>query len=704
MSEERESLDLDVVFVGAGPASLAGAIRLGQLVEKHNRTDGNEPLELSIAVLEKAQEVSGHAISGAVVDPRALRELFPHDWRDAPLEGEVQREELWWMTGRRALSLPIPPMLENEGKYVASLGKLAKWMAEKAEEVGVDVFCEFPASEVLLDGERVTGVRTADRGLDRDGNRKANFEPGIDIHSRAVVLGEGPRGTLSKQLDERLGLSRDSNPQTYAIGIKEVWEIPEGRLETGDVIHTMGWPLDSSTFGGGFVYKMQGDLLIVGLVVGLDYRNPLLDPHQEFQRLKTHPRIAGLLDGGQMRYYGAKAIPEGGWWAMPQLSGDGFLVIGDSAGFLNSQRLKGVHLAMKSGMLAAETVFNAILLDDTSAATLGNFGDAVRQSWAGQELWEVRNFHQAFDHGALAGMLQAGLGMLTDGRGFGIFDRLRSHPGHTRMQRRGDATPQPQPVAFDGQLTFDKLADVYNSATAHEEDQPVHLHVADTDICVHQCAVEYDNPCQRFCPAGVYEMVADGQADTGQRLQINASNCVHCKTCDIMDPYQIITWVPPVRPHVEGGCGWPKHSANLHRPGHRSGTGYAPPWFSSPLYCSRSCHRPEPSLSPSSPSSSVKATRAFRPSSPGPAAPAGSLSSGRRRANATSGCSSPTPPSPMCCSRRAPCARASRCWTTTAPAGHPTARRCCSARATPHATTQPPLSPSSTSIACPTRA
>jgi electron-transferring-flavoprotein dehydrogenase len=297
---------------------------------------------------------------------------------------------------------------------------------------------------------------------------------------------------------------------------------------------------------------MQGDLLIVGLVVGLDYRNPWLDPHQEFQRFKTHPAIARRLAGGKMVFYGAKAIPEGGWWAMPRLAGDGFLLIGDSAGFLNSQRLKGVHLAMKSGMLAAESAFEALRAGDTSAARLGSYQEKVGASWIHEELWEVRNFHQAFEHGILAGMAQAGLGMLTRGRGFGFANRLRNRPGHERLERLDrPGAPQPPPaVAFDGAVTFDKLADVYNSATAHEEDQPVHLIVHDTDVCIHQCAREYANPCQRFCPAAVYEMVPDPASPIGKRLQINASNCVHCKTCDVMDPYQVITWVPP-----EGGGG-----------------------------------------------------------------------------------------------------------------------------------------------------
>jgi electron-transferring-flavoprotein dehydrogenase len=547
---ERETLEVDVLFVGAGPASLAGAYHLARSIRRHNET-ADAPLEVSIAVLEKGKEIGSHAISGAVVDPRALRELLPHDWREAPFEGAVEDEKLLWLTRHRALSLPIPPPLENEGKYVASLGKLLRWLAGKAEEVGVDVFCEFPAAEALLDGERVVGVRTGDRGISHEGARKANFEPGVDVLSRVVVLGEGPRGTLAGQLGARLGLDEGANPQVYAIGLKEVWELPAGRVRPGQVAHTMGWPLDLGTFGGGFLYGMQDDLLIVGLVAGLDYRNPLFDPHLEFQRLKTHPEIAALLEGGTMRFYGAKAIPEGGWWSMPRNHGDGFLVVGDSGGFLNSQRLKGIHLAMKSGMLAAETIFEGLVAGDLGPQRLAGYRSRVESSWIRDEMWEVRNFHQAFEHGVPAGMFQAGLGMLTNGRGWGLFDRLRTAAGHERMVplERSAAEP-PEPLELDNRLTFDKLADVYHSGTAHEEDQPVHLLVHDTDVCIYQCAREFDNPCQRFCPAAVYEMVDDAASPTGRRLQINASNCVHCKTCDIMDPYQIITWVPP-----EGGGG-----------------------------------------------------------------------------------------------------------------------------------------------------
>jgi electron-transferring-flavoprotein dehydrogenase len=613
MSGERETLDIDVLFVGAGPASLAGAYHLAGLVRRHNQqaaqpgsqppqsqrsrpspqSQPGPPLEVSIAVLEKGREIGSHALSGAVVDPRALAELFPEDWQSAPFEGAVGKEQVLFLTAGRARSLPIPPPLENHGCYVASLGKLLKWMAPRVEAAGVDVFCEFPAVAALVEDGRVVGVRTGDRGIGRHGEKKANYEPGIDVRTRCVVLGEGPRGTLVKQLDAALGLGRGRNPQVYALGLKEVWDLPPGRIAPGQVIHTLNWPLGFHTFGGGFLYGMQNDQLIVGLVVGLDYRDPRFDPYLEFQRFKTHPAVAPLLAGGKVAFYGAKAIPEGGWWSLPRLGGDGFLLIGDSAGFLNSQRLKGIHLAMKSGMLAAEAIFEhlaATAATGATAATDGTAGNAgtaataaaaatdgaatgapppphvayqskVESSWIRDELWPVRNFHQAFDHGLLAGMLQAGLGLVTGGRGWGVRNRLPTRAGHERLvpltspAGRRFEPPPPIPAAsqaVDGtQLVFDRLADLYLSGTAHEEDQPVHLHVADPAICATRCTAEYANPCERFCPAAVYEMVPDAAASPGgKRLQINAANCVHCKTCDIMDPYAIITWVPP-----EGGGG-----------------------------------------------------------------------------------------------------------------------------------------------------
>ncbi|HSM15336.1 MAG TPA: electron transfer flavoprotein-ubiquinone oxidoreductase [Thermoanaerobaculia bacterium] len=552
MSRERETLEIDVLFVGAGPASLAGALHLSRLLAAHN-SRAAEKVELAIAVLEKGAEVGSHGLSGAVVDPRAFRELVPAELDDVPFEAPVAEEHLWWLTERRALALPEPAPLRNRGNYVASLGKLVKWMAKKVEAAGVDVFCEFPGRELLFDGERVAGVRTGDRGVDKDGRPKANFEPGVDIRAQVTLLGEGPRGTLALQLERRLGLTAGRNPQVYAIGIKELWELPAGRFAPGDVWHSMGWPLWPDLYGGGFLYGMQDDLLIAGLVVGLDGENPWTDAHLEFQRYKTHPEIRKLLEGGKMVNYGAKAIPEGGWWAMPKLGGDGFCLLGDSGGFLDGQRLKGIHLAMKSGMLAAEAIFEAAVAGRPLAGAGDDYPTLVESSWAKDELWASRNFHQGFEHGGFNALVNAALGQVSGGRGFGLFDRLSAHAGHERMRRldteRRDFRPA-APVAYDNVLTFDRLADVYQSGTAHEEDQPVHLLVADPSICVERCTREFANPCTRFCPAAVYEIVEDAAAPAGKRLQINASNCVHCKTCDIADPYQIITWVPP-----EGGGG-----------------------------------------------------------------------------------------------------------------------------------------------------
>ncbi len=550
---ERETLEMDVVFVGAGPASLAGAIHLANLIERHN-AQAKDSISIEIAVLEKGAEIGSHAFSGAVVDPLALRELFPDTWRDAPFEAPVGRDRVWWLSEKGGFDLPAPPPLSNQGYFVASLGKLLKWMAPQAEAKGINILPEFPASELLYEGDAVVGVRTGDKGVDKEGRPKANFEPGMDVRTRCVVLGEGVRGTLTKQLDRKLDLWHGKNPQVYAIGMKELWELPPGRIAAGDVIHTMNWPNGKDLFGGGFLYGMQNDTLIVGLVVGLDYADPWTDPHDLFQRYKTNPKLTQLLAGGKMVNYGAKAIPEGGWFSMPRLSGPGFLLIGDSGGFVNAQKLKGISVGMKSGMLAAETIFESLVAGDFSGPALASFERKVEGSWIKNQMWKSRNFHQAFEKGLFGGIAQGALGTLTGGRGWGLKNRLGGHAGHENLERldrpAGARFRRREKLAYDNVTTFDRLADVYNSGTAHEEDQPVHLLVHDPEICVTRCTTEYGNPCERFCPAAVYEIVDDASAAHGRRLQINAANCVHCKTCDIMDPYQVIDWVPP-----EGGGG-----------------------------------------------------------------------------------------------------------------------------------------------------
>ena len=562
---ERETLDFDVVFVGAGPANLSGAFHLNRLIKAHNEAVANGKQagpalrDIEIAVIEKGSTVGAHILSGAVMDPRALRELIPDfEEQGAPLESPVKEDFFLYLTAKQAIRSPItPPPLKNHGYYIVSLNRLTAWLGEKCEEAGVNVFPEFPGAELLFDySDRVVGVRTGDKGIDKDGKRKANYEPGVDLRAKVTVLGEGPRGSLTKKLIERLGLDEGKEPQVYSIGVKELWELPDDRYPVGRVTHTLGFPSDTQTYGGGWIYGMQNRILNIGYVTGLDYKDPLLDPHAEFQRYKTHPYIAKLLEGGKMIRYGAKTVAIGGYFAMPRTFADGVLITGDSAGLLNSQRLKGIHSAIKSGMLATEAIFQALLAQDFSATQLKRYEQSLQDSWIVPELRKVRNFHAGFKRGRWLGIVNAGLQFFTGGRAWGILNHEKAQAGHLEMKKlsaygyRGDRLEQRYDgLKFDGKLTFNKVTDVYHAAVGHDEDQPAHLHVLDTNICATRCAEEYANPCQRFCPAAVYEMVDEG--GTGKkRLQINFSNCVHCKTCDIMDPYQIINWVTP-----EGGGG-----------------------------------------------------------------------------------------------------------------------------------------------------
>ncbi len=557
---DHPEMPADVVIVGGGPAGMACALRLSQLIDAHNAKHPDAQLSKeNIYVLEKSREAGQHCLSGALLDPRSMRELLPGFEKEAPLEAEVHKEGVYFLTSTGHYKLPItPPPLRDHGNYVISINKFVKWLAGKVEEAGITIFTGFAGSELLFqgspDGNRVTGVRTDDKGVDKQNQPKSNFEPGYDVKAKVTVLAEGPRGSLTKQLIEKFDLMKDRNPQSYGVGVKELWEVPSGSIQKGEVIYTMGYPLTTKEYGGAWIYGSSDNVVSLGFVTGLDYQDPRLDPQHVLQTFKQHPFVAKLLSGGKMIRYGAKSLPYGGWWSLPPLAGDGWMITGDSAGFLNSARLKGIHLAIKSGMLAAETAFEALTKDDASAATLTQFQSSVESSWIKDELWPVRNFHQGFEKGLIAGIFNTGLQTILRG---GPYARVPSHAGHTRLRPvatlaadGGKEAPLLGPSKGDGKLTFDKLTDLYHSGTKHEEDQPAHLVIHDTNICNERCVKEFGSPCQNFCPANVYEMLEDSSAPNGKRISLNPSNCVHCKTCDIQDPYQIITWVPP-----EGGGG-----------------------------------------------------------------------------------------------------------------------------------------------------
>ena len=541
---QRESMAYDVVIVGAGPAGLSAAIRLKQLANEAGR-------DISVCILEKGSEVGAHILSGAVIDPISLNELIP-DWRDkdSPLTVPVTENHHWVLTKSGKWGLPevlTPPLMRNKGTYTLSLGNFCRWLAGQAEELGVEIFPGFPASEILFNEDgSVKGVATGDLGIARDGSHRADYQPGMELHAKYTFFAEGARGHLTKRLTELFGLREESGPQVFGLGIKELWEVPPEKHKPGRVIHTQGWPL-SDAWGGGFLYHQENGQVALGFVVALDYANPYLSPFEEFQRWKTHPAIRAEIEGGKRVSYGARAINEGGWQAIPELVFPGGALIGCSAGFVNVPRIKGTHTAMKSAMLAAEAAFEAIVAD-RGADKLDAYPKALRASWVDKELRLVRNAQPAVSRwGGTLGTLYAGFDMWLGQLGLRLPWTLKHHADHTRLTPKKDARPIAYPKA-DGVLTFDRLSSVFVSNTNHEENQPVHLTLKDAAVPTDINLAVYDGPEQRYCPAGVYEFVDGG--DGKQRLQINAQNCVHCKTCDIKDPNQNITWTPP-----EGGGG-----------------------------------------------------------------------------------------------------------------------------------------------------
>ncbi|MES2771336.1 MAG: electron transfer flavoprotein-ubiquinone oxidoreductase [Pseudomonadota bacterium] len=542
---QREVMAYDVLIVGAGPAGLAAAIRLKQQANADGAT-------LSVCLIEKAAEIGGHILSGAVMDPRALTELCP-DWRaqGAPLNTAVTEDRFWLLQENGARQIPhflLPDCFKNEGNYIISLGKLCRWLGAQAEALGVEIYPGFAGTEILYDenkqneqNARVIGVATGDVGVNKDGSHSAAYQPGMALHAKYTLFAEGCRGQLGKQLEQKYALRHGADPQVYGLGIKELWEVPAAQHQPGLVIHTGGWPLTPDTYGGGFIYHLEAQRVAIGFVTGLGYSNPYLSPYEEFQRLKTNPAISPFLRGGKRIAYGARAIAAGGLQSLPKLVFPGGALLGDDAGFLNAARIKGSHCAIKTGALAAEACF-AALRAGRSSDELNAYPEAFRRSWLYDELYQARNFKPWMSKGLYLGGLMFGIDQLLF-RGQAPWTLRHPKADHNSLKKAAACTPINYPKA-DGELTFDRLSSVFLSNTNHEENQPCHLKLSDPKLAITVNLADYDAPEQRYCPAGVYEIVrdADGQQP---RLQINAQNCVHCKTCDIKDPQQNITWVAP---------------------------------------------------------------------------------------------------------------------------------------------------------------
>ena len=541
---ERESMEVDVVIIGAGPSGLAAAIRLKQLAAETGR-------EIEVTILEKGSEVGAHILSGAVLEPRALNELFPN-WKDmeAPLNTPVTSEKFLYLSETGGFSLPtflLPPPMKNHGNYIISLGNLCRWLGEQAEALGVEIYPGFAAAEVLYNADgSVKGVATGDMGVTREGEQGPNYQVGMELHAKYTFFAEGCRGSLGKQLMTQFNLRDGVEPQTYGIGIKELWEIEPEKHQQGLVVHSAGWPIGNDTYGGSFLYHLENNQVAVGFVIGLDYKNPYLSPFEEFQRFKMHPKIKPTFEGGRRISYGARALNEGGLQSLPKLTFPGGVLVGCEAGTLNTPKIKGSHTAMKSGMLAAEAAFAAISADRASDE-LVEYADAFKNSWVYEELHAARNVRPGFKWGLLGGILYAGIDQVLL-RGKAPWSLKHGHADHEMTGNASDYKPIEYPKP-DGVLSFDRLTSVSFSATNHEEDQPIHLTLKDDSVPVDVNLAKYAAPEQRYCPAGVYEILYDDDGSS-PRLQINSQNCVHCKTCDIKDPTQNIVWVTP-----EGGGG-----------------------------------------------------------------------------------------------------------------------------------------------------
>jgi electron-transferring-flavoprotein dehydrogenase len=560
---QRETMEVDVLIVGGGAAGLSAALHLQNSITRHNediaagRKQGQPIADQMIAVLEKASEVGAHALSGAVMNPIALRELIP-DYREqnCPIESEVHHDAVYYLGKGFKFKLPVtPPPFQNEGNLLISLAKFNRWLGGLCEAKGINIFPGFAAVEAIYEGDRVVGVRTGDKGLDKHGGRKANFEPGLILKAKVTIFAEGTRGSLFKKVSTRLGLMDGKNPDVYELGVKEIIQCPEGSVEAGHVIHTMGYPMTKGV-GGTFIYTLPNDQIILGLVGYLDTQDPLFDPHRLLQQLKTHPFVYDMIKGGKVIAYGGKTLPAGGWYSMPKLYHDGMMVIGDTASMVDVKKLKGIHLAMKSGMLAAETALEAILANDFSSQTLANYDKKINASYVKGDLWKTRNFHQTISKGMFLSAPLLALQEITGGRG--LFDGMPiAHKDYETTESVLDAwgprpweQPENQLPKPDGVLFFDKLSSVYLTGTMHDEHSPSHLLVANTSVCRDVCHEKYQSPCNHFCPANVYEMLPDEEVAGKKRLQVNYTNCIHCKTCDLKCPFDNIDWTTP-----EGGGG-----------------------------------------------------------------------------------------------------------------------------------------------------